>query len=342
MSLFTPSSGLFHPKKDIEFLAVGDIVTDAFIRLHEAHVDCDKDTGTCELSMSYGNKIPYESVEIIRAVGNSANAAVSASRLGLSSALVASIGDDDEGVKAIETLHQDRVITEYILVNKGKKTNYHYVLWYGSDRTILVKHEEYRYVFPHKSKPAWIYLSSLGEKAMGLHDEILKFLGNNPDTKLVFQPGTFQIKLGKDKLKEIYNHTDIFFCNVEEAELILERTDLDKRDLLRAIRALGPKIAVITDGAKGAYADDGTHQVFLSNYPDPKEPFERTGAGDAFASTVTAMIIKGKSLSTSLKYAAINSTYVVQDIGAQKGLLTQTKIEELLENASATWDIQDL
>ena len=42
--------------------------------------------------MKYGDKIPYESVTVVRAVGNSANAAVSAARLyGLRSALVQQI-----------------------------------------------------------------------------------------------------------------------------------------------------------------------------------------------------------------------------------------------------------
>ena len=71
----------------IEFLAIGDTTIDAFIRLQEASVHCDINKENCQLCMRFGDKIPYEFVEVVPAVGNSANAAVSAARLGLSSAL---------------------------------------------------------------------------------------------------------------------------------------------------------------------------------------------------------------------------------------------------------------
>ena len=43
----------------------------------------------------FGDKVPYESVNVIPAVGNSPNAAVaSTARLGLSTALMTNMGDD--------------------------------------------------------------------------------------------------------------------------------------------------------------------------------------------------------------------------------------------------------
>jgi len=124
-------------KKKIDFLAIGDITTDAFIRLKDAEVHCNINSDKCELCVRFGDKIPYEFVEVVRAVGNSPNAAVGASRLGLSSALLTSMGDDQNGKECLEALKKDKVSTDYIKIEKGKPTNYHYVLWYGADRTIL-------------------------------------------------------------------------------------------------------------------------------------------------------------------------------------------------------------
>ncbi len=328
--------------KDLDFLAVGDIVTDAFIRIKEAHINCDKESKKCELYLSYANKVPFEFVEIVRAVGNSSNAAVAAARLGLKASLVASIGDDDEGKKCLEKLVEENVNTDYVLTNPGKKTNYHYVLWYENDRTILVKHEEFDYSFPTDGNFRWIYLSSLGEHAIGLHEKINNFLETHPETKLVFQPGTFQIKLGKDKLKFIYEKTEIFFCNVEEAKIILEKPDAGIKELLQSIRALGPKIAVITDGPNGSYADDGMESFFLPAYPDQKPPYDRTGAGDAFASTTTAAIIKGLPLKEAMKWAGVNSMSVVGEVGAQKGLLNEEKIKEFIAQAPTDWEAKNI
>ena len=95
--------------KNIDILAIGDIVTDAFIRIKEASVTCEVDHKNCKLCVAFGEKIPYESVDVVKAVGNSANAAVSASRLGLSSALLAYVGDYTDGADCIEELKMAQV-----------------------------------------------------------------------------------------------------------------------------------------------------------------------------------------------------------------------------------------
>ena len=71
----------------LDFVAIGDITTDAFIRLAESEAHVVETGGRQEICMSFGDKIPYEKVDIVRAVGNSPNAAVSAARLGLASAV---------------------------------------------------------------------------------------------------------------------------------------------------------------------------------------------------------------------------------------------------------------
>ena len=317
-----------------QFIAIGDIVTDAFIKIKEATVHYDDAGEHGTITMKYGDKIPYDSVEVVRAVGNSSNAAVSAARLGIDSALVANLGDDTNGKECVAALEANKVNIKYLKIHPGKETNYHYVLWYENDRTILVKHQEYDYQFPDIAEPNWLYLSSLGEKTLEYHDQIAKYLKNHPGVSLAFQPGTFQMKWGVDKLKDIYSRTNIFFCNVEEAERILEIKTLGIKELLKRVHKLGPKIVVITDGPKGAYAYNGDNMWFIPAYPDQKPAFERTGAGDAFASTTVAALALGKDLQTSLLWGAVNAMSVVQHVGAQKGLLNQEQIEAYMKTAS--------
>lgn len=324
-------------KNKIDFLAIGDIVIDAFIRLKDAHVYCKIDSDACELCMRFGDKIPYESVTVVPAVGNSPNAAVSAARLGLNSAIVTNIGDDRHGKECLDSLKSNKVITDYVTTEKNKLTNYHYVLWYDIDRTILIKHTDFDYKLPSLKKVSWIYLSSLADNSLSYHKEILEYLKNNVDTKLAFQPGTFQIKLGVEKLKEIYARTEIFFCNVEEAEMILKKENrTENKDILelsKGIQALGPKMVSISDGPKGSYFYNNGELWYLPIYPDITPPLERTGAGDAFSSTFTAALALGKSPLEAFTWGPINSMSVVQEIGAQKGLLFREKLEEYLKNA---------
>ena len=321
-----------------DFIAIGDTVTDAFIKLKEAELNPEKD----KLTMAFGDKVPYESVEVIPAVGNSANASVSAARLGLSSALVSYLGNDHHGDESLKRLKEENVSTELVSVQAGKQSNYHYVLWYGDDRTILVKHQEYERVMPEMGKPKWLYLSSLGEDTLEYHKQIESYLNNNPEVSFAFQPGTFQMKIGKDALQPLYKRAKIFFCNVDEAKRILNTDTSDIKELLKQIKELGPEIAVITDGPKGAYAYDGTNMWFQTPYPDPKPPFERTGAGDAFASTTVSALALGLDLSTGLSWGAINAMSVVQQVGAQKGLLSRSQIEEYLKSAPTDFQIKKL
>jgi sugar/nucleoside kinase (ribokinase family) len=183
--------------------------------------------------------------------------------------------------------------------------------------------------------PKWIYLSSLASNSLPYHLELAKYLKANPQVKLAFQPGTFQMKLGKEKLAEVYKRSEIIFCNVEEANRILGDNEKDVKILLRKMKELGSSIIVITDGIKGAYAYDGQNFLFMPVYPH--SPYERTGAGDAFASTITACLARGMTLEEALKWAPINSMSVVQYVGAQKGLLTEEKIKEFLTKAPADY-----
>ncbi len=320
----------------IDFLAIGDIVTDAFIRLSDAEIQDSLNHETKELCVRYGDKVPYDSVEEVRAVGNSANATVAAARLGVKSALIAHVGKDYHGEACIKELEIQGVNTHYVLAHEGFATNYHYVLWYGPGRTILVKHAQFPAAMPNIAiAPKMLYLSSLGAGTEKYHGEIAEYVMKHPEMKLVFQPGTFQMKMGVEALKDIYTHTYAFFCNLEEAQSITKSETKEVPMLIRKLHALGPKLVLISDGGKGAYASDGENMYFMPIYPG--DAFERTGAGDAFASTVSVALLQGKTLEEALMWGPINSMSVVQYVGAQKGLLTPAKIEQYLKDAPADY-----
>lgn len=329
--------------KKIDLLAIGDITTDAFIHLQQAHIAEAVNHTNKEICFPFGGKVPFESVKIVRAVGNAGNVAVCASRLGLSTAIVTDIGKDQNGKECLDELEKNDVITKYVHTHKKINTNFHYVLWYDTERTILVKHQEFPYALGNiKKEPKWVYLTSLGEHSLPYHTDITMYLDAHRNVKLAFQPGTFQIKFGKEALAGVYKRTAILFCNVEEARKILGDENSDTVALMKALRALGPQTVVITDGTKGAYVLENDVAYFMPTYPDTKPPFERTGAGDAFAGTVVAELVRGKTLQEALLCGPINSMSVVQYVGAQEGLLSQEKIDEYLKTAPADYILKKL
>ena len=326
-------------KQDFDMVSVGDTVVDAFIRLSIGHIQ--ETAHGSELCIPYGMKVPFDEVYILPAVGNSANASVSAARLGLKSALLTSLGNDDNGKECLAQLAKENVATEFIRLEDGKKTNYHYVLWKGDDRTILIKHEQFTPLLPEMGNPKWLYLSSLGKHTLPFHFEIISYLEQHPETKLAFQPGTFQLGYGAE-IAELYKKTEVVCMNKEEAEGLLGKEGAPMKELLNALSEWGPKTVIITDGHQGSYMKYDNTYFNMPIYPDIAPPLERTGAGDAFFSTFIGYLAKGFDAPYAIKRAPINSMNVVQHIGAQEGLLSEAKIEEYLKNAPADYQLKIL
>ncbi len=343
--------------KQLDIVAVGDITTDAFIRLKDAHIHCRTDHINRELCLPFGAKIPFEYVKTIKAVGNAANAAVTAKRLGLKSTIITNIGNDQNGKDCLDELKKNGIITSNITIHENKPTNYNFALWYEEDRTILVNHVNYDYKLPKtftKNRgipPKWIYLTSLASNTFPYHHEIAEYLLENQNVKLAFQPGTYQIKLGPIELERIYKRTDFFIVNMEEAKTILKDTNIknshnlenvDVKFLLKSISDFGPKLTVITDNVNGAYLFDGDHYYHMPIYPDSRPALERTGCGDAWAATFVSALASGKTPLEALMWAPINPMSVAQFIGSQEGLLSLDQLEWWLNRATSDYKPREI
>ncbi|PID99258.1 hypothetical protein CSA80_00615 [Candidatus Saccharibacteria bacterium] len=330
-------------EEQIDILCVGDVVTDVFIKLLDEIEHTYRNEEGKWLAIPFGTKIPFDHAEIMHAVGNAANAAVSLSRLGLHVAFETEVGGDQEGREIVRYLSKQGVDPRFVHVNGKKTSNINYVLWYKEERTILVKHQEYDYQWPHFRKgevPRWIYFSSIAEGALDYTEDIADWLDENPDVRLAFQPGTYQMKIGVERLKRIYARTEVVVMNREEAARVTGGDYHNLHELLDRLHSYGCKIAVVTDGPDGAYASDGTNRYKMPLYPDPAPPYERTGAGDAYASTLIAALAKGHNLESALQWAPINSMSVVQKTGAQAGLLSEKELEAWLQKAPDWYHVE--
>lgn len=333
----------YHEKKKHEtldgpapyILCIGDIFSDTFIQLKEdeARVTTDSN-GSKWLSVPFGSKPPYERADVVTSVGPSPNAAVSCARLGMRVGLMSWLGDDKVSKDSLTYLSSEHIDTAPMVLQKATSSNIYYVLRYGADRTILVKNEAYQYKWKKPTtRPDWVYLSLISADSWALHQDLLEYLNENEDIKLAFQPGTFHFKWGIEKLKNIYRRSYIVVMNREEAVDVTGKSYDSLADLAEGLHELGPEVVVITDGPNGSYASYEGKLVQIPNYPDPAPPLDRTGAGDAFASTIVAALAQGETIESALSWAPINSMNVVQKLGAQAGLLHKDEIKHYLAKA---------
>src|SRR3989344_7957998 len=315
-----------------DIISIGDTTIDAFIKLHNASVHCDLDHKNCQLCLSFADKVPYESLTVIPAVGNSSNVAVGAARLGLKSAAFPAGGSDYFGTQILDVYRKEKVGHEFVKVHKDLPTNYHFVLNFQAERTILIKQQHFSYFEPSKIDDVkWIYFSSMAENTLPFHVKLGRYLKAHPKIKMGFNPGTFQLKQGSAKLRDIYFQTYVLFVNREEAQRILKTKNREIKVLFKGLHRLGAKIGVITDGPDGSYVSDGEDIYFMPLYPDPKPPLERTGAGDAFSTGFMSALVYGLPITEAMRWGPVNSMSVVQDIGAQRGLLTKPQLLKLLK-----------
>ncbi len=319
----------------LDLITVGDASLDAFIFPSETETVCTLDTKQCLVCFNYGDKIPVTSLSFSIG-GNAANNAVGARRLGLSVAMVASLGDDITGKQIHEVLSREQVNLNYTNVEAGGTSNYSSIINYGGERTIFSYHAPKKYIFP-ESLPAarWMYLTSVGDGYEDLYRKALAWLTKHPDAKLAFNPGSKQLRGDVHILREVLGKTHLVYVNREEAQKIavFGESNGKEKELLHAVSQLGPHIVVITDGPNGAYVLNGQSYFYAPVYP--QEALSRTGAGDAFGSGCLTALIKGKTLEEALLWGAINSASVISKVGAQTGLLHEEEMIQWLDRAAA-------
>lgn len=316
-----------------DLISIGDSVIDTFLKLHDAEVKCTLNKEECKICIEYGEKIPLDGPPVSLVAGNAANNVTGSSRLGLKSAIYVNVGEDEGGERTINKFKGEKVDTRYVVVNKGMKNNYHTVLNFQGERTILIYHQPWKYKLPELDKTRWVYFTSLSPTFVdsNLVGELISYLERS-GAKLLYNPGTFQLKAGVKKSPQLLSLCEVFIVNKEEAKLILgfkEEEKVEIKGLLKGLLDLGPKMVIITDGEEGSYGYDGDKYFHLGIFP--AHLLEMTGAGDAYATGVLAGQFWGKDLPEAMRWGAANGASVVEYIGPQEGLLTYEKMQKRLQ-----------
>lgn len=315
-----------------DMLSLGPARMDCFVKLPDVEVEevCSIDRKRCVIELGFGEKIGVRGIEFAIG-GNTGNNAMGLTRLGYKVAMAGNMGDSWTDARAITELQKEGIDTQFINIVPGK-SGFGVIINYQEERTILsyypVAADGFRVGDDVKSD--WMYLTTAGEDFEQFYREAVDWAVNH-GTKIAFNPGSRQIKMGVEKLSLAYKNTQVLFVNREEAAKLLGLDVTDIKALLTGLQKLGPKVVVITDGPAGTYAYDGTKFWLMPIVEAPV--VERTGAGDAFGSGFLAAYMQGKSLEECLKWGTVNSASVLGYVGPQAGLLTADKMQEWLVKA---------
>ena len=317
-----------------DLLSLGPARMDVFVHLPEDEIAevCSIDKKRCMIELGFGEKIAVKGITFAVG-GNTGNIAVGLARLGLKVAMAGTMGGEWTDRQALEILKKEGVDMTYVKIDPGK-FGFGVVINYQGERTILSYYPESTNIFPQDPalQADWIYLTTAGANFEDFYHQAVDWATTH-NAKIGFNPGTRQLKVGREAMMFAFAKTEVLFLNREEAAKLLELPIDDVKKLLDGLRSLGAKIAVVTDGPGGTYCSDGQKYVFMPIVDAPV--VERTGAGDAFGSGFLAAYIKGKELEECLKWGTVNSASKLGFIGPQAGLLHENQLPEWLKKAES-------
>lgn len=286
------------------------------------------------LGFEYGAKILVDRV-YDNFGGGGCNVAIGLALLGVRVAARVNLGRDTEGVRIKKRLREAKVSAGLISWDEEEKTDISVVIVDekgDGDHIIFVnKNASHNLSLGQKKfKTRWLYVSSLS----GQWQELLEgaaSLAREKKIKLVLNPGALQLEAGYAGLKGIFKSLEIIILSLDEAiELVLSKSKelpLGPQDLSKEIASWGPKTVVITQGARGAVAYDG-HSLKSEKAVPVKNPVDTTGAGDAFSAGFVGALAQGQDFETALKWGVQNGASVIQQYGAQVGLLGRKELEK--------------
>lgn len=312
-----------------DVIAIGESLRDVFYMMHDKNQDVHLDTERNLICFEYAEKIPVQEVVKVPAAGNSSNAAVGISRLGLKSALVSWVGKDAAGDLAQDALKKDRVDPRYLIVDPSSPTSEATILNYRKERTQFVYFQPRAYKLPKLAPTRCIYYSAMGMKHTDFDKDLTRYLTAHPEIFFVFQPGTTHVLGGLKPIKNLIALSDLFILNLDEAHHLIPDGERTMLNLLESFHRIGAETVIITDGGNGAHGYNGKEHWFMPIIP--AKIIEKTGAGDSFATAMTAAFLKGKDLSEALRWGAINSASVIGAVGPQAGLLTAKEMSTRLK-----------
>ena len=338
--------------KKYDFITIGGATLDVFVETPEAGIiTVEVQEGKAPYMVyPYGSKLDIEKFAF-EIGGGGLNTALNFKNLGFKTATIVKIGKDPMAKAIMDTVKAHEIEEKHIIVSKKEHSGLSVILIsFQGDRTVLahrgtnatLKTDEIDFDAIKESK--WLYLAPLnGESTNALND--IAMFAEKHDVNLSINVGTSSIKNCKNNLPAVLKTAEIVIMNLEEAQMMTEmlvRPNSSKENfddcfihpdiisIIKKVKDMSGGVVVITDGKHGAYAFDGKKYYKCGEFP--AKVVSTLGAGDAFASTFTAVYGKSGDIKKALMYASVNAASVVEVFSAQKGFLTFDEIEKRLKN----------
>ena len=285
----------------------------------------------------------------MRIAGAESNVAVGLAKLGIETAWVSRLGEDElgqlvrnqirsEGVDCGNVVFDPEHRTGLMVKETGALETKVYYYRENSAASHLCPEDLKEELFQEAELLHFTGITPVLSKSCGQAVQEAIRLGRKHSLLLSFDPN-IRKKLwrGKDYaplLREISLESDIVLLGVWEAEALFGERNPDK--VLDVLFQKGrARYAAVKNGGEGAWAADRERRVFIAPYPcrciDP------IGAGDGFNAGFLAGLLRGKDLETAGRMGAVCGALATQTTGDMEGYPDQSQMEAALSGLEITY-----
>ncbi len=310
-----------------DVITAGSAVVDAFFYTNVKEISINN---IKEICYPAGAKILIKKSHFFTG-GGATNTAVAFSRLGFKTGCIIKVGNDSNGKKILKELKNEKI--DFLgKISKNDHTDFSVILdSYEHERTIFNYKDasnklKYSDINFKKLNTKWFYFSSLMDQSFITLKKLAGFAKEH-NIKVALNTSQYLAEKGPKILKPILDATNILILNKEEAELLIGKDKIE--NLLKKIFHLGIEIVCITDGKNGSYVYDGSYLYY--QYPHNIKIVERTGAGDAYASTFVAGMIKKNDIEFAMDIALANAESIITHMGAKNILLSYPRTLKIIK-----------
>ncbi len=256
--------------------------------------------------------------------GGGVNVAIGASKNGLRSAVMGTIGDNFFKPFIIESLKKHKISYKLCDIVKNYFNLSAILLMENGERSIIHYATPKQRLFDHGIRinqlrqAKIVYLGNLPDVSLEQKLKILKFLRKNSILN-VLNLGVSDCRRPKNQLLPLLKHVDILIINGHEfAELVKAQYQdiyFHENVVNHYIPLLHSSLVVVTEGKKGSYAYYKGKVYHQKAYP-VDEIIDTTGAGDGYTASFIAEYFRSKNIEKAMDKGAKYSSVILTIIGA--------------------------
>ncbi len=323
----------------VPILVVGGAMCDFFLELDYANKAPQNKPGF--IQFEEGKKIPLKHLAC-HTGGGGLNATWALKKLGCAVNFISSIGTDANGNHIIQHLENAGITTKYIQRNTTHYTGTSFILPSpAGNNTILMSRGASQHlnlsteqIDAYVKDIAGFYLAPLSGESI---KNIFPLLKKAYDSKvpILWNPSSYQVE-NSEHFLSLLQYVTILLVNETEAAAIAKLFNLscinteEQIKLAHKIQSLGPKICLITNGAKGSFC--ASKESVLHQHPCSVTQKKSVGAGDTFGATFFGALINGFSIAQSLLFGTLNSASILSHATPHEGLLSLAELKNQCTN----------